>query len=266
MANLLGESQEPQLQDDDFASLEDELKVEPQKDPEEGQPSSGDEVPDKYKGKSATDLIRMHQEAEKLAGRQGNEVGELRKLVDDFIVNQSTPKQDTQQVTISDVDFIENPNDSVDKKIDSHPAVKAAREATNKLSKMEAQQAIFTAHPDAMDIVNDTEFRSWVEKSQARVAKLKKADSEFDFNSADDLFTTWKERQELVSQAKEHANKEREQAIKSGSNGGARGSGEGSKKKFLKRTEILHMMQYEPERYLANSDAISKAYAENRVR
>jgi len=33
------------------------------------------DVPDKYKGKSAAELVRMHQEAEKMAGRQGNEVG-----------------------------------------------------------------------------------------------------------------------------------------------------------------------------------------------
>ena len=31
------------------------------------------EIPDKYRGKSAEDLVRMHQEAEKLLGRQSSE-------------------------------------------------------------------------------------------------------------------------------------------------------------------------------------------------
>ena len=33
----------------------------------------------------------MHQEAEKLLGRQSSEVGELRKVVDDYISSQTPP-------------------------------------------------------------------------------------------------------------------------------------------------------------------------------
>ena len=39
-----------------------------------------DAVPDKYAGKSVQEIVRMHQEAEKLLGRQSAEVGDLRKL------------------------------------------------------------------------------------------------------------------------------------------------------------------------------------------
>ena len=42
----------------------------------------------------------MHQEAEKLLGRQSSEVGELRKVVDDYIANQ-TPTQAPQQQLLS---------------------------------------------------------------------------------------------------------------------------------------------------------------------
>lgn len=41
---------------------------------EQEQPSAPD-VPEKYKGKQLTDLVQMHQEAEKLMGRQGSEMG-----------------------------------------------------------------------------------------------------------------------------------------------------------------------------------------------
>lgn len=43
------------------------------------------DVPDKYKDKSLEDVVRMHQEAEKLLGRQSSEVGDLRKSVDDLL-------------------------------------------------------------------------------------------------------------------------------------------------------------------------------------
>ena len=36
-----------------------------------------DDIPDKYKGKSTAEIVRMHQEAEKLLGKQSGEVGEL---------------------------------------------------------------------------------------------------------------------------------------------------------------------------------------------
>ena len=49
-----------------------------------------DDLPEKYKGKSLKDIVLMHQEAEKLIGRQGSEVGELRKVVDDFIKTQTS--------------------------------------------------------------------------------------------------------------------------------------------------------------------------------
>ena len=35
-------------------------------------------IPEKYKGKSLEDIVKMHQEAEKLIGKQAQEVGEVR--------------------------------------------------------------------------------------------------------------------------------------------------------------------------------------------
>ena len=263
MAEFLDGNQEPQLADnEEYETLEESLSPAPETDSDKDEE---EQIPAKYQGKSAAELIQMHQEAEKLAGRQGNEVGELRKLVDDFITHKSAPKE-TEEEVVSDIDFLENPNEALNKKLESHPALKAAREANKKLDRLESRDAIFAAHPDAMDIVHNEQFQEWVGKSQARTKKLQRADADFDFEAADDLFTSWKEQQELVAQAKAASEGERKRSLKSGSNGTARGSGEAATKKFLKRSEILHMMQHEPERYLANNDVIMKAYAEGRVR
>ena len=43
------------------------------------------EIPEKYKGKNLEDIVRMHQEAEKLIGRQAQEVGEVRRLADELL-------------------------------------------------------------------------------------------------------------------------------------------------------------------------------------
>jgi hypothetical protein len=59
-------------------------------DPSEKETSQNqDDLPDKYRGKSASDIARMHQEAEKAIGRQGQELGDLRRVVDDILVKQS---------------------------------------------------------------------------------------------------------------------------------------------------------------------------------
>ena len=52
----------------------------------ETQEAQVDELPEKYQGKSQAEIVRMHQEAEKLIGKQSGEVGELRRVVDDFIL------------------------------------------------------------------------------------------------------------------------------------------------------------------------------------
>ena len=59
------------------------------------QPQEEPTVPEKYQGKSLEQVVQMHQEAEKLLGRQSSEVGELRKVVDDYISSQ--PQQPAPQ-------------------------------------------------------------------------------------------------------------------------------------------------------------------------
>ena len=96
---------EPERQQDNQEENEQQLDMfaqveEQQETPEPQEP----EIPDKYKGKSAEELVQMHQEAEKLLGRQSSEVGELRKVVDTYIQTQLTedtkeaPQQDEEAV------------------------------------------------------------------------------------------------------------------------------------------------------------------------
>src|SRR5690348_12493270 len=46
------------------------------------QPGTEDDIPEEYRGKSIKEIARMHQEAQSLIGRQGTELGELRKRAD----------------------------------------------------------------------------------------------------------------------------------------------------------------------------------------
>jgi len=84
MAKIIEREDEQASTEDVFAEQQDQPEVEEQATPSEP------EIPDKYQGKSAQELVQMHQEAEKLLGRQSSEVGELRKVVDNYIQTQLT--------------------------------------------------------------------------------------------------------------------------------------------------------------------------------
>jgi predicted RNA-binding protein YlqC (UPF0109 family) len=121
MAEFIDEGQEEALQSDEVVQeLEQAQEIVPENNTEAPEE---DEVPEKYKGKSLKEIARMHQEAEKLIGRQGSEVGELRKIVDDFIKAQALSKQQPQE-PVEEVDFFADPEKAVSKAIENHPKIK----------------------------------------------------------------------------------------------------------------------------------------------
>ena len=67
------------------------------------------ELPEKYRGKALDEIIKMHQEAEKLIGRQAQEVGEVRKLADSLLKQQLESKHDTQPSKAQEIDWFEDP-------------------------------------------------------------------------------------------------------------------------------------------------------------
>ena len=97
------------------------------------------ELPEKYRAKSLEEVVRMHQEAERLIGKQAQEVGEVRKLADELLKqNLSSKQQQTQDEP--EVDFFENPQKAVQSTIDRHPDVVAARQAGQDFKRMQIQQ------------------------------------------------------------------------------------------------------------------------------
>jgi len=71
------------------------------------------DLPEKYRAKSLEEVVRMHQEAEKLIGKQAQEVGEVRKLADELLKQNLSSKQQRIQEEEPEVDFFENPQKAV---------------------------------------------------------------------------------------------------------------------------------------------------------
>lgn len=239
--------------------------VEPEQEPE-----VEDDLPEKYKGKDVKDIVAMHQNAEKLLGKQSSEVGELRKVVDNFIQTQTIAQQQKQapvqaEDDLDDLDFFENPKQAISKMLENHPSVQQSKQMANQLAQQNTVAQLKANHPDFTNIVSDAKFIEWVGKSKVRSQLLRQADA-YDYDSADELFTSWKERQEMVNSAVQTETNARRQSVKSGSTGNTKGSGEPSRKKIYRRADIVELMAKDPERYQSLAAEIRQAYSEGRVK
>ena len=261
MATFIDEGDEELQNEEEFSSVE---EVE-QEAPEEPTPED-DDIPDKYRGKSIKDIVRMHQEAERAIGKQGSEVGELRRIVDDFVRTQTVSQQQQAPVVEDEVDFFTDPDTAIARAIERHPKVRQAEELNGQLKRAEALANLKAAHPDFTEVVQDGSFAEWIGKSKVRQELFSRADRNFDFDAANELLSTWKERKQVVNQSQAVEKIERKQAIRSASTGSTKGSGETASKKTYRRADIIELMRTNPDRYQQLSDEIMKAYAEGRVK
>ena len=223
------------------------------------------ELPDKYQNKSVSELAQMHQEAEKLLGRQSSEVGELRKVVDSYIQTQLTPEQAPQQQD-EEIDFFTDPNEAVNRAIQNHPKIKEAEAVTNQYRQSNAMATLKSKHPEMEAILQDTKFAEWIQASPTRTRLFVEADQQYNTDAADELFSNWKERQNIVQQTAQVEQQARKQTAKAASTGNTRGSSESAPKKIYRRADIINLMQKDPDRYAQLAPEILQAYAEKRVR
>ena len=231
------------------------------------QPQEQSTVPEKYQGKSLEEVVQMHQEAEKLLGRQSGEVGELRKVVDDYISSQ-TPTQAPQQIVEpeEDIDYFTDPQGAVNRAIENHPKIREAEQYTEQYKKQSSLATLQAKHPDMQTILGDPKFAEWIKASKIRTQLFVAADQQYDSDSADELFTLWKERKVVAQQTADVEKQARKQTLKAASTGNARGSSQGTRKKVYRRADIIKLMRTDPDRYTALADEIMAAYAEGRVK
>ena len=251
-ATLLDERKEEELEATDQLDTQDTVET-----PEEEQPQQP-EVPEKYHGKSVEDLVQMHQELEKFSGKQSTEVGELRKVVDDYIQTQLSTQQAPQQQqqqddNDDDVDFFVDPKTAVSRAIDNHPKIKEAQAYTQQYKQQATLAQLKSSHPEMEQILQDPKFAEWIKGSKVRTQLFVQADQQYDYDSAHELFSLWKERNQIVQQTAQAEKAARKSSVKTASTGNARGTAEGSRRKVYRRADIIKLMRTDPEHYQSMS-------------
>ena len=244
-------------------TIETPIEEEP---PQEQEPESA--LPEKYHGKSVEELVQMHQELEKFSGKQSTEVGELRKVVDNYIQTQLSEQQapQQQQQEDDDVDFFVDPQNAVNRAIDNHPKIKEAQAYTQQAKQQATLSQLKSNHPEMESILKDPKFAEWIKGSKVRTQLFVQADQAYDYDAAHELFSLWKDRNQVVQQTAQAERAARKSQVKSANTGNARGTAEGSRRKVYRRADIIKLMRTDPERYQSMSDELLKAYSEGRVR
>ena len=261
---------DPQPEEENVDTIENEVdEIQQELEAKVEQPPEPElNLPEKYQGKSLEEVVQMHQEAEKLLGRQSSEVGELRKVVDDYISTQTQPPAPQQQHVEpeDDIDYFTDPQAAVNRAIENHPKIREAQQYTEQYKKQSSLATLQAKHPDMQDILSDPKFAEWIKASKIRTQLFVAADQQYDADSADELFSLWKERKTVAQQTAQVEKQARKQTLKAANTGNARGSAEGSRKKVYRRADIIKLMKNDPDRYQALSDEIMAAYAEGRVK
>ena len=238
-------------------------------------PEPVEELPEKYKGKSAIEIAKMHQEAEKLIGRQANEVHEVRSLADQLLKQQLEANKKVQQQPIEESledDFFADPKQAVNRQVEKHPAVLEARQAALEMKKMKTAQQLAAKHPDFGTIASDAGFQDWVKASAIRLNLFAKADADYDFEAADELLSTYKEIKQIkaqqVVQQTAQSNQIEAEAQKTAMRAATvdvGGTGETSRK-IYRRADLIKLKMTDPQRYEDMQPEIMAAYSEGRVK
>jgi hypothetical protein len=281
MAEILDEIKEPELQleegesagnivEDNHEEAHDNIADEGEFAPDVStipvDPDSESDLPEKYRGKSAAEVVEMHRELERRMSDQGNELSNLRSTLDAMAFNQSKAHEPEPE-PITEADFFSDPTNTVNRAIESHPALRQAQDMAQKMAYAQGLATLQQRHPDVKEVVGSEKFKEWVKGSSARLARYQRADQMGDVEEADDLISTFKQLNKVEATTREVSKKAQKQAVRSASTGAVRGNSDvqGSRRVY-RRADIRELMRTNPQRYEDLQDEIMRAYAEGRVR
>lgn len=221
------------------------------------------ELPEKYRGKSIEEVALMHSEVEKRLSVQGQEIGQVRQLADELMRQNLESKQSAKKIE-PEVDFFEDPQAAIQKAVDNHPDVQSSKLAFANMQKMQIKQQLASTHPDHEELAKDQNFTDWVKSSPVRIRLMVAADQGYDFDSANELLSTYKQLRGVRAKQGEFVQENNRQLSLRAAGVDVGGSGESSKKTY-RRIDLQNLLNTNPDRYNAMQDEIMRAYREGRV-
>jgi hypothetical protein len=224
-------------------------------------------MPEKFAGKSAEEVAQSYTKLESELGRKNNEVGELRKLTDQYIhqeLSRRTSSDPTQEseLSIEFDDLVEDPNKVVGNVVDSR--MKSVNERMDQMEQTNRVDAFKLANPDYEELAASQEFYNWTNASPYRKKQLEAAQAG-DLDAAGDVLQGYREQSSVMQKAQKTGEKVKRDTALKDANTESSGTGASSGKMWT-RAELMKLQIKNPEKYWSMTDEIHKAYAEGRVK
>jgi hypothetical protein len=238
-----------------------------------------DSVVKRFDGKSLEDVLESYSELQSLNSRQGEDLGKLRKTVDQLLELQSQPVQHSPQVTddpdvgITSDDLYSDPDTAIGKVVEKKS--KATAERLERLEQALTQreiavnkQGLETKYNGWEQEIATPEFQNWVQGSSAR-ARLFNAANQYDFAAANDLLELWYDKKGSRQQVQDTAERERQfrdATLESSSPSGVDVVDTYSRSDLMEKRIAAKSGNRQAERWLqAHGNAITTAYREGRL-
>lgn len=233
------------------------------------------DIPERFRNKSAAEIAQSYTELERKFSQQGNDLGQMRKTLDEFIrlqseagVTKQDPEQEEKPKTIDDLytDTEGTIRDVVDKAAGER--LEKVEQELEKKRVQEELEELTKEFPSWQKDVQSEGFIEWIKKDPIRQQTAIIASNTNNTAAARSLISTWYE----VNAARQAAEKAtRESALRDGSLEGSGGSHGGATQVFSRRALMEKRIAAKrgddsAAQYLTdNREAIAIAYEEGRI-
>lgn len=189
--------------------------------------------------------------------RQGRELGDYRKLADAALRRdiENGGKKDEK------ADIFADPDKAMAQAIEQHPAVRNLANASAQMAQQTMVANLKAAHPDYEKVVKDDNFIKWVGSSKVRSELYVRGDQNYDFDAANELLSTWKERQALSTTAQQSSQDRTASDLKAAKV--TTGTATAGSKKIYKSIDLMRLRTNDPEKY--NALNVAQLYANGQV-
>jgi hypothetical protein len=233
-----------------------------------------DGLPEKFRGKSPTEIADAYRNLETELGRARNEIGTNRRLVDELLNlrRSAEVKSAPEPVRVTPYDLAENPEETITT-VAKRVADERSAASEQRLAKIEQDleaERFEKKRPGFRNTLSSTDFQKWLQESPLRVRLVTKA-AEGDWDAGDEvmeLYDQYKAAKPAEAPSKTTDAAKQAGLAKSGGSGANKVVQGGDGKKVYSRAELARMYINNPEEYarLSDSGELGQAYKEKRVR
>lgn len=233
-------------------------------------------IPDRFKGKSKAEIAASYVELQSLSSKQANDLGTMRKTVDQLLELQSqTPASPEPEVTAPPI-TVDDLYDDADGQIRRI----AREESSDKIEALEKRLAASEANvglkeltakfPEWRSDAADPDFLAWVREKRSRIMLIQAADA-LDFEAAEELLESYYDSKADPVVEPDTTVEDTEQALRdatleTGSPPVTEMVDTYSRHELMELRIASKQGDRKAERYLAaHAESIATAYAEDRI-